>query len=69
MMLYVMPEGCFELRTAYRTSLRRQARCNRTGSVTLRSDLLIRRIVAEGTGIVGVPADLRTSRRLRLMML
>ena len=69
MVLQIMAESCFEFRTAYRTSLRRQARCSRTRHMTFCGDLLIRRIIAAGTGIVSIPADLRASGRLRLMML
>ena len=64
-----MSEGGNKLRTACRTSLSRGTGGCRAGSMTLRGNLLIRRIIATGAGIVSVPADLRTSRRLRLMML
>ena len=64
-----MPESCFEFSSTNRTSLRRQTGSGRTRHMTFRGDLYIRRVVAAGTGIVGVPADLRTRRRLCLMML
>ena len=64
-----MPKCRFELRTTHRTSLRRYARRLSADNMTLRRDLSIRCIVAAGTSIISIPADLRTSRRLRLMML
>ena len=69
MVLQIMTEGRSKLRTADRTSLRRQARCSRTRRMTLCRDLLIRRIVAAGTSIVSIPTDFRTSSCLCLMVL
>ena len=69
MVLKVMPEGRSKLRTADRTSLRRYARRLGAGSMTLRHNLNIRRIIASGTSIISIPADLRASGRLRFMML
>lgn len=64
-----MPEGCFQFRTAHRTSLRRQTGSSRTRRMTFRRDLYIGRIIAARTGIIGIPADLRTRRGLCFMML
>ena len=64
-----MPESRFELRTARRTSLRRQTGSGRTRRMTFRGDLYIGRIITAGTSIISIPADFRTCRRLRLVML
>ena len=59
----------FKFCAAHSTSLRRYARGLRTRNMTLRRNLSIRCIIATGTNIISIPADFRTSRRLRIMVL